>query len=120
MEPGPTKPWKARRFLISLIVSLLLTPLIILGALSGGHHRPPDDSYTVFPYAMLLYRVSGHLPERFSRTGFVGALILLFGQIPFYGALIGYSLVKPKAWRIVIGLSIAHGAAALTALILYS
>src|SRR5688572_13923620 len=97
-----------RRFLIPFLLSLVLTPLFIAGTFAGARHSPPEASYVAFPYAMLVYENLKHLPERFAVAGFVVALILLFAQLPCYGAVVGYAWMKSKSWRLIVMLSTAH------------
>ena len=89
-------PWLA--VLAGVAVSI---PLVMLSVfLAGAGHGVYAPMIVCFPYSMLLAELNGSIAKPH--------IALAFAQYPLYGALIGISWSRPKAWRLWLGLSAVH------------
>ena len=87
----------------SIAVGILLTPVAIyLAVLSGGMgHGDYALARVLFPYSMLLTRVTGDTIS----PGLIG---LAFAQFPLYGVAIGWATTRNRTWQVVAPLTLFH------------
>ena len=103
---------KLRRLLTPLLISVVVSPLLLLVAIgsAGAGHGDYFWAKILFPFTMLSARIFGYIPDPF--------IALAVAQFPLYGFLLGNANIHGRLPKYSALLFLVHSLTAIVCFVL--